>query len=285
MAFRITGPLERGEASLADLSLNTAWNETAAFVKREARLLLPTAFLLIALPAAVLQALVPSPTSGEAAEPSGWLFLLFIPMVLISIVGTLAITNLALRPGLTVGEAIRLGVRRLLPLIGATLLLALGIILLMIPLVLLAMLVGTAPAAVFVLSLLIAGVALFLWVRLMFVTPVAAVENEGPVGILRRSWRLSGLHVWQLLGFILLVVIVFIVLTLAVSALAGIVIILLAGQPEPGSFSSFLILLVGALLQAVLTVYFICIIARIYAQLAGWSGVGRADERDLGSGI
>jgi hypothetical protein len=270
---------------LANLSLNSAWNETAAFVKREARLLLPTAFLLIALPAAVLQALMPSPTAGEAAEPSGWLFVLFIPMVLISVVGTLAITNLALRLGLTVGEAIHLGVRRLLPLIGATLLLALGIILLMIPVVLLAMLVGTAPTAVFVLSLLFVAVALFLWVRLMFVTPVAAVESVGPVGILRRSWQLSAPYVWQLLGFILLVAIVFIVLTLAVSALAGILIIVLAGQPEPGSFSSFLILLVGALLQAVLTVYFICIIARVYAQISGWSGTGRLDERDLGRDI
>ena len=43
---------------MANLSITTAWNETVAFIAREARLVLPIAFLLLALPGAAMQLVI-----------------------------------------------------------------------------------------------------------------------------------------------------------------------------------------------------------------------------------
>ena len=55
---------------MANLSITTAWNETASFVQREARLLFPIAFLLIALPGGLFQMMLPAtvPTTSIHKE-------------------------------------------------------------------------------------------------------------------------------------------------------------------------------------------------------------------------
>jgi energy-coupling factor transporter transmembrane protein EcfT len=105
----------------------------------------------------------------------------------------------------------------------------------------------------------------------MLMTAVTAAENVGPIGIISRSWELTRGHFWKLLGFALLVFVVFMVVSLVVGAIGGIVIVLLAGVPAPGSFAAFLIMLVGALVNMVMTVYFTTLLVRIYVQLTGSS--------------
>ena len=112
--------------------------------------------------------------------------------------------------------------------------------------------------------------AIFIAIRLVLVTPVAAAEPLGPAGIIRRSWQLTAGHFWRLLGFFILIVIVFAVLGAVVAALAGIIVTLLAGgAPQPGSVSALIVQLVTGVLQAVFVTYFAVMIARIYAQLSG----------------
>ena len=81
---------------MANLSITTAWNETAAFVQREARLLFPIAFLLIALPGAMLQALMPAAGARPAARSPAPGSLLIPVLILASMIGKLAISYLAL---------------------------------------------------------------------------------------------------------------------------------------------------------------------------------------------
>ena len=53
---------------MANLSITEAWNETVAFVTREAHLLFPVSFLLIALPAGLAQLLAPVPARASPSS-------------------------------------------------------------------------------------------------------------------------------------------------------------------------------------------------------------------------
>jgi hypothetical protein len=260
------------------LKLNEIWNDTAAFVKREGRLLFPIALMLNALPMAFAAAMIPEIRPGTLPPPGLWTVL--IPVAgFIGLIGSVAIAFLALRPGRTVGEALRRGLSRFLPLLGAYLLvgLALGLVLIVVALVM-ALLVpgmaggqpspGAAAVAVLLLVLLLLPLMLFVATRLLLTTPIAAVEEGGPVAILRRSWELTAPVFWQLLGFLVLTSILAAVINYVAQAIVGIPIILLSGQPRPGSMSAVVLLLVGALVSTVITVYLTTMVAKIHAALS-----------------
>jgi hypothetical protein len=255
------------------MNLAAAWDETGAFARRQARLLFPIAFLLLALPAALLQAI--APVTGPGAAPRAGLWLLGVPVLVgASLIGALAISRLALGPSAGGGDALRTGLKRFLPLLGAVLLVWLGGALLTLPLLLFigAIVVNASdPLMVVWLALLTAiwlPIVLVFCVRLMLLTPAAASEAIGPVALIRRSWRLTRGHFWRLLGFVLLTVIVSLVVLMAAGAVGGILIALALGRPEPGSAALLTILLGSALLQAVISGLFTAFVARIYAQLA-----------------
>ncbi len=114
---------------MATMSIGKAWQEAVAFVAREATLLFPVALLFVALPGLILQEMTPpelaawslAPTASTmpAVPASYWLGL--IVAVLLVWFGSLTLFALALRPGISVGEALRLGFHRLPVLIGTAL--------------------------------------------------------------------------------------------------------------------------------------------------------------------
>lgn len=262
---------------MAALSITTAWNETAAFVKRDAGALLTIAFALIALPSVAMQALGPGQmTPGQTPEPGLWL--LFFPIVIVlSIAGSLAISALAMGRENVVGSAIAHGFRRVLPMLGATFLLGIAALVILIPLIMVAGVTPETLAAptqatagrILLATVLFLVIFLAFWVRLMLMTPVAAAESVGPIAIIRRSWQLTAGHFWKLLGFTLLFLVAAMVVMMVITMLVGIIIALVAGPPEPGSVSQLLMLLVGGVLNAVFVVFFTTVVARIYLQLSG----------------
>lgn len=268
---------------MAGLSLTEAWNETAAFVKREGRLLFPIAFLMVALPQAVLGLFAPEAAPGRLPEPGLWL--LIPPVVLVlGMIGNIAISWLALRPGRSVGEAIAHGARRFLPLFALVLLLCIAFALIFLVLAMIALLfvpgVGTMPPppgamrAIIIVFVLMIPFLLYFGARLLLTTPVAAAEPGGPFAIFARSWALSAGRVGTLLGFIVLAALLAIVINLAVQAVAGLGIIAALGPPRPGNLSLLILLLIGAVVDTIVTVYLTTMIARIYAQLAGAPNTG-----------
>jgi len=255
------------------LSISTAWDETASFARREARLLFPIAFLLLSLPSAILRTFAPA--AGVGGLPRAGLWLLGVPVLLgASLVGALAISHLALHRRASGGDALRAGLKRFLPLLCAALLVGLGGALLTLPLLLfisgMAAYAGDSLIVAWLglLALIWLLIVLFFWVRLMLMTPAAAAEAIGPIALIRRSWRLTRGHFWRLLGFVLLVTIVSLVVLIAVGAIGGIAITLAAGRPEPGNVAMLLLLIGAALIQAVISGLFTVFVARIYAQLA-----------------
>ena len=261
---------------MVSLSVSQAWNETAAFVKREAGLLLPIALLLLAVPGAAMQLAMPTPPApGQTPEVGAWLLLLPVVMFA-SIVATVAISYLALRPGTSVGEALQVGLKRFLPVFLASLLIGIVAIIIMIPLAILimggAIASGNPSAAggsILLFGLLAIVIGIAFWVRLMLMTPVAAAENVGPIALIRRSWALTKGHFWKLLALVLLVVAVAMVVIIAVSAIVGIFVFMIAGPPEPGSTSFILMTILSSVLSAIFSAVFVTLLARVYAQLSG----------------
>lgn len=251
------------------LSIARAWEETAAFVKREPGLLLLISFGLIALPAIILQAATPRVEQGETPELGLWM-LLFVPTLIFSILGSLTITVLATGVEHNAGDAFSRALRRFLTILGAAILLAIVAALVAVPLVLIMSLMVRSEASLTFLVGFVIGIAfVFLWTRMMLITPVAAAESGGPVAILKRSWAMTSGHVLKLLGFVFLVVIVSLVIIFAVGAVGGTLIILLAGQPQEGNLSSVLLALLSGITQAIVGLLLTVMVARIYVQLSG----------------
>ena len=249
------------------LSIARAWEETVAFVKREPGSLLLISFGLIALPSLIFQAASPDARPGQTPEPGLWM-LLFFPLIILSILGSLTITTLALGAA-DAREAFSRALKRFPVMLGAVLLLAVAAVLLALPFAILTVVAGGGKAAAALIGILLALALIYVWVRLMLLTPAAAAETGGPVTVLKRSWNLTSGHALKLFGFMLVVIIVFLVIMLAVSAIFGSVIILAAGKPEDGNLSSVLIALIGGITNAALGLFLTSMVARIYAQLAG----------------
>jgi hypothetical protein len=248
------------------LSVSTAWAETAAFAKRKSRPLFAIAFVLLSLPAAILQAMAPVTAPGRLPEAGLWL--LFVPVVLAaSLIGALAISRLALRPGEGARAALGAGLRAFLRLLGAVLLVGFAGAMLAMAAVLLTAIIA-APFFSALPAIALFALLLFFWVRLILLTPAAAVEPIGPAQLLLRSWALSAGNFWRLLAFLVVAAIVSLVALMAAGAVGGIAVRLAVGQPQPGTLVMVLVFLVSALLQAAISGLFTAFVARLYAQLA-----------------
>jgi membrane-anchored glycerophosphoryl diester phosphodiesterase (GDPDase) len=265
------------------LSITTAWNEASAFVKQEGGTLFLIAFALLALPGIIFQvafqpytaALMPT-TPGTPPDLSPLMsalpifLLLLIPLMLLSMWGQLTISTLALRRETVIGSAFGHALRRLLPLLGAVIIWAVAVTLLVVPIAAL-MVAGVRSGHPGVPLLLVFALMLFMIfvsVRLLVMTPLAAAEPAGPVEILRRSWRATAGHFWKLFGFVALITIAFLVVAMVAAIFVGIIVTLVGGPPLPGSLSFVVVQLIMGVLRAVFFTYFVVTLARIYAQLS-----------------
>lgn len=258
---------------MATLSVGKAWEETVVFVRREAPLMLPVALLFMALPVVILGQMVPADfmTTMEAGKgqlprlpASLWLAML-VTLVLIQL-GSLALLALALKPGISVSEAIGLGVRRLPAAIGAILLSAAAALLLtiLVSIVggLLSFVIGSAAMA---LSLAVVfALILLVGVRLALLSAVIADQDLGPLASMRLSWSMTAGNIWRLLGFLILSAIVAQLLSLAFGSLFGILGGLIGGR----SIATLLSGLASALVAAGVQIYLFAMLARLYRQAA-----------------
>ena len=157
--------------------------------------------------------------------------------------------------------------RRFAPLLGALLLVALpGAMLAMAAVLLTAILASPVFSSLSALALLI--LLVFAWVRMLLLTPAAAIEPIGPAQLLLRSWTLAAGNFIPLLGLILAIVVASFGALMAAGAVGGLAAGLPAGQPQPGALAMVLFFLTSALLQAAISGLFTIFVARLYAQLS-----------------
>jgi len=263
------------------LSISRSWDEAKEILRRDGRLLGAIALALIVLPSTIQTLVTPAAPQGEMPQAGAWM-LVALAAVLIGVIGQLAILRIAIGPPTTVRDAINHGARRMPALVAAMLLWVLPIVVVGLLLVR-----GAGPAqpsagavlGFFALMILL----LYLAVRLIVSAPVASAETVGPVGILKRSWELTKGHWWRLFGFLALLMIAAIIVLIAVGALMGAIAGLVLGGTEPMSVGALLVALVTQAAIAALSILFLVMSARIYAQLAGSAGAVEASVPSSGT--
>lgn len=257
------------------LSIGKAWEETSAFLGREARLVAPVALATFALPAILAEWAYPGGSAGGGAN------VLFIFLLLAVLVGQMTIVLLVNGWRGSIGEAMTKAVRRLPSLIG-------GLAVVFLPLMLIAIVAFgaslasagiTDPAALTPQTIaklprigwLLLFVLLFLivvGVRLFPISAIAASEPVGPIKLLRRCWTLTKGVFGRLLVLVLLLGIVAVVLDSAVTMVVGSIATLAAGELRAFNLSALIVALAGGLVGAIVSTVSAAMVGRVYAQLA-----------------
>jgi hypothetical protein len=258
---------------MSKLSLSLAWDETKAILARDGQLFGAVALALFVLPGLIVNVSVPATKSAELPPAGPWVAIAVIAF-LISLVGQLSVIRLAMGPHVSVGEAIAHGSRRLASYVGAVLIWIVPILLIGSVLYAAVKVNGDRPslaAAIAFIILFVSGT--FLAVRLVLSSAVASAETAGPVHILRRSWDLSGGNWWRLFVFLLSFGVGALCLLWAVESILFLLARVLFQDSGPLSVGGLLVAIVAQLLSAAISVVFFVMLARIYVQRSGESGV------------
>lgn len=260
------------------LSMGKAWEEAAAFLAREGRLVAPVALALFALPSALLNWAYPA---GSVTAAGGANSLALLLVLLVMMAGQMTIVILATGWHGSIGEALGKAARRVPTLLLAAVVIF-GPLLIIFSIALAAALMAAGisdPATVTPetlakvpgvawLILLMMVVLLVLGVRMFPMSAVAATEQVGPIAVLKRSWRLTRGQFWRLLALLLLLVVAALVLSYAVSVVVGSAATLALGEPRPFNVPALIIALAGGFVSALISSVSAAMVARIYAQLA-----------------
>jgi hypothetical protein len=253
---------------VAKLSISQAWDESRAVLARDGKLIGTVALALFVLPGIILDLFMPAAPAGQFPPAGPWMAVALVA-ILISLVGQLAMIRLAMGPHLTVGEAICHGAKRLVPYLGAVLIWALPLILVV------ALLYASVEAdsekpspAVALGMILVAILGIYLAVRFIMMSAVASAEGTGPLAILRRSWQISAGNWWRLFGFLLAFAIGAIVLLWAVGTVTGVFAQLAFGSIERMTPGGLIVIIVSQLVSALVSLTFFVMLARLYTQRA-----------------
>ncbi|WP_176596665.1 MULTISPECIES: hypothetical protein [Sphingobium] len=261
---------------MATMSIGKAWEEAVAFVSREKSLLFPVALLFVALPGLIIQEMTPPElakwTLSETTMPQvpGSFWLAMMLAVIIIWFGSLTLFALALRPGISVGEALRLSFARLPVLLGVALVVAgfLAGAVIAATLVVTVLTLVAKPLAATLALLLGAGVVavtVFASVRLLLLNPVVIDGTEGVMASLRHGWALTRGHFWRLFGFVLVLTLLSAIIGGAAQSVFGVVGTLIGGQTSGRLIGG----VAAAAVSTVVQVYMLVMLARLYRQAEG----------------
>ncbi len=262
---------------MAPVSFSTAWDETNALVRREAALLVPVALALIVLPGVLLDQIWPAPDAAKVAAGTFEPALLANPInLLITLFASLVLTLLALRPGISVAEAMRAAAARFAVAVGASMLMGVAFALLVMPAM--PVIVGGAgavqrlnPAFALLLSIYLIAVAAGLFyavVRLLLLNTVAAAERLGVFATLARSWELTRGLFWRLLGFIAIFIAASVIASAAVVAAGGTLFLALGRLVGDEGIGRLLLDMLRGVVSAGFLAWLYLMLANLYRQLA-----------------
>jgi hypothetical protein len=119
------------------------------------------------------------------------------------------------------------------------------------------------------LVLLLVLVVLLISVRFTLLMAVASAEQLGPIGIIKRTWKLTSGHFLRLLGLVALLLVAVIVLLATASVIGGLAARLISPTIEPLSLSALIIALIAGAAQGVFSILASVMLARVYSQVAG----------------
>lgn len=276
--------------------ISAAWDDAVVDLKRDGRTYLIIAVALIMLPYTLLGVVDPEQVRAIASdghEPSTLASILDLIANLLSLLAQITIAILVLPNNETVGSAMKRGLKLLLPVVGAVLILILPLLLAI------TLILGSsigfdnlalgATVAIDAKSMslgtslsILATMAAFIFIAIrasLMVPAAAAAERAGSIRILRRSWELTNGRFWKLFGFFLLLGLALIVLFGSVLLIAGILVTLIFGAPEPFTAGALFSGLAAGFVQAMAGLISSVVLANIYQRLAAISQPSPPVER------
>ena len=260
--------------------MSAAWDEVTRLLSANRQVLLIVAGVFFFLPQVIFslvfanqiaaleasQSANPDPSAiGEAMMgfygEIWWMILLIALVQGVGMLGLLVLLSDRSRP--TVGEALKAGLKLLLPYIGAQILLScLFGLLLLFPFA-----VGaSAGIGAGILVGVVAFVALvYLFTKFLLVSPVIAIERvTNPLAALGRSWRLTKGNSLRLFLFVFLLILALVVVGSVVSMVLGLIFALMGAEVALVGQG-----IVSGLVNAAFYVVFLAALAAAHRQLAG----------------
>ncbi|MEO6432396.1 MAG: hypothetical protein ABIO29_00250 [Sphingomicrobium sp.] len=260
---------------MTSLSISRAWDETKADMAKDGRLFTRVALALIGFPTMISTLVAPAGISSDGTQPL-WVDLVTLAFMLAALIGQLALVRLALKPPMTVGEAIAHGAKRMPVYFVSVLVLVLILLIVAVPIVMVLSALGVpldtgiteVTPGIWLAAMAMVVAMVFMGVRMIMTTPVACAEHVGPLSIIRRSWDLTRGHWLQLLGFLVGIVIAAAVVLTIIGILTGTIVNLALGPIDPMSASALVVGLVQGAFNAAFSALFATMLARIYVQLS-----------------
>ncbi|PCD01996.1 hypothetical protein COC42_10925 [Sphingomonas spermidinifaciens] len=264
------------------VKMTRVWDATSEFLNERGGAVLALAAGMIFAPelvSGVLEQLAAPRTPTAVA-------LQFVGMILslVGAAGGLAVSALAIRP-MAASEAARLGLRRLLPLVGVSVVLLVAAMIVALPFVgiLIASgvdltafstdggavpdLGGGVALGLVAYGLLYFGVFLWAFARLAVLGPVIVAERRG-FSAIGRAWTLTRGHALRIIGVFILFGIVALILIGGIGFAAG-VIGAIGGAGQPGfSIGGLFVAAVTAVVATLLSVVQSAFTAKLYTALA-----------------
>ncbi len=272
--------------------LDTAWKDTARLMRDNFGLLAVVAGVFYFVPYAAALLWIPGlaeltmgqfdPSTAEMeAMANEMLAGYWWALVILGIVqGAGLLAMLALlrrRANPTVGQAISTGGKSVLSYIGAQLLQAVILVLVAFLLIGIPVATGLTPLAI------IGGIAglvavAYILTKLSVAAPVIAIDGQlNPVAALTRSWHLTKGNSVRLFSFYFLLLVAYIVISTIVSMVLALLFAM--GGAEVQSFGQAIS---ASLMNALLALFFACVLAAIHTQLTRLHGASA--NRDTASG-
>ncbi|MFN6935735.1 MAG: glycerophosphoryl diester phosphodiesterase membrane domain-containing protein [Tsuneonella sp.] len=262
--------------------MSAAWNEATRMMAANRDVLLVVAGVFFFLPYVAFMLMFTNEMAAlEAAQGANpdpkalgeammgfygsiwWMILLMAVIQGVGMLGLLALLSDRARP--TVGEALGIGLKLLLPYLGAQILLsAVYGLLVLVPF---AVGAGTSVAIGVVLGIVAFVLLFYLFTKFLLVSPVIAIERvANPIAALGRSWRLTKGNSLRLFGFVVLLLVALMVVGGVVSMVLGLV-LALAGDEVSRIGNA----IVSGLVNGVFYVVFLAVLAAMHRQLSGGS--------------
>lgn len=263
------------------LDLGRAWNEATALLAANKDVILIVAGVFFFLPNVISTLLLPSQDMfmaqmqglGDQPDPedmmalmgdffaqSWYIYLIAGLISAVGVLGLLALLTDAARP--TVGEALRSGLKALLPYIAAQILL--GLIMVAVPILLIGLGVAINPGVGVLLGFVGIILMVYIWIKFSLLSPVIGIEKVmNPITALSRSWHLTKGNSVRLLAFYILLVIAAMVIWLVI----GLVLSLFAVLGE--QIGLFAMAIGSGLMSMGFTTVLLMVLAAVHRQLSG----------------
>ena len=255
------------------ISMSSVWDESIALIKRERHLMLPLALATIGVGSAASEMMQPAmpgaPTSAVGA-------LGMIAGLFLNVIGSLALTALALTPGISVGDSLRLGVARLPKILGIVVIFVLATFVMMIPLILTLGASGITekvdfsalpPIALFI-ALVIGAVIIYLGARLLTINALVVDSNPPIIDTIKASFAATQGIAGKIVGVILLFLVVTIVVGGAAAAIFGLLFGMIGKAIGAPLLGKVLVALINGLVSALLSIVSTVFVAMLYRKLS-----------------